>query len=437
MELRYRGLAFTPYALQSMLMALEKWLLEVASAHPEQLDGVLLDILRRSQSAALSAVVASVAVAHSHRAGEALLVLLSAPDYLRFDRDRMGSESQSAALTNLFPQLQADRKLYDDERKQSNALPHRKRDLEFAMADLQLGPLAPRVHAIFDRYLAAPPPAEARTRADLFWQLALRRMDLRQYTLGEPVTVLPADAESPDKETATTSVPLEPNTPLDPAVQALVDEGVASIEEMNKSLGLWMWAIGAFKGGADAAQKSLWREKLTQAREADRNAEHPMGTHNGPGCVAAVCVRDHWAELSLQERTWCTSVVCSEILRTADRWTSIERVQRHYMAADGLCASVAAALVTKTSSEPERTQARQALAAAITHPSGRPTASSRSGASTPSHFRRAGSKNSGRNVSGSGCGSRVRSRRCSQAWPTKCGVSLPNPTASRTMAMLR
>src|SRR6185312_10665223 len=114
----YRGLSVSPYALQSMLMALEKWLLEVASAQPEQLDKVLLAILRRSSSAALSAVVASVATAHPHLAGEALLVLLSAPDYLRFDRERMAQESQTAALTNMLPQLQPEKKLYDDERKQ-------------------------------------------------------------------------------------------------------------------------------------------------------------------------------------------------------------------------------------------------------------------------------------------------------------------------------
>jgi hypothetical protein len=46
----------------------------------------------------------------------------------------------------------------------------------------------------------------------------------------------------------------------------------------------------------------------------------------------------------------------------------MERVQRHNMAADRLCASVVAAIVTKALSESERTQARQALAAAITHP---------------------------------------------------------------------
>lgn len=361
----YRGLSVSPYALQSMLMALEKWLLEVAIAQPGQLDKVLLAILRRSSSAALSAVVASVATAHPHLAGEALLVLLSAPDYLRFDRERMAQESQTAALTNMLPQLQPEKKLYDDERKQSNELPHRGRDLENAISNLQFGPLASRVHALLDRHKAALPEHETRSRKDLLWELALKRMDLREFTLGEPVSVPASQGESPQE--ATTYIPLEMK-PLEAAVQALVDEGTASREAMNKSLGPWMWAIRVLKGEADTARQSRWREQLTAAGGADRETEEPMGTRNGPGCVAAVCVRDHWDELSTDERAWCIEVVCSEILRTADSWAYMERAQRHDMAADRRCAGVIAGLLTKVSSDAERSQVRKALVAALTHP---------------------------------------------------------------------
>lgn len=362
----YRGLSVSPYVLQSMLMALEKWLLEVATRHPEQLDNVLLAILRHSHSGSLSAVVASVAIAHPDLAGEALLVLLSAPDYVRLDRQRMAQESGTSALTNMLPQLQADKKLYDNERKQSNALPHRQRDLEFAISSLQFGSLRARVQALLDQHTAALPEPEGRSREDLLWELALKRMDLREYTLGEPVTVAAAQSES-SGEPAKTYVPLELK-PLGAAVQALVDEGTASQATMNKSLTPWMWAIRVLKGEATPEQQLLWRERLTQARGADRDTDDEMGTRNGPGCVAAVCVRDHWSELTAEERTWCIDVVCSEILRTANRWMDIERIQRHDMAADRRCAGLVAGLLVKVSSDAERTQVREALAAALTHP---------------------------------------------------------------------
>lgn len=55
----YRGTSVGPYVLQSLLMALENWLLEFASNNPDHLDAILLDILRRSESAMLTAGVHS------------------------------------------------------------------------------------------------------------------------------------------------------------------------------------------------------------------------------------------------------------------------------------------------------------------------------------------------------------------------------------------
>jgi len=59
----YRGTSVGPYVLQSMLMALREKVggCSIREQYPQQLDGVLVDILRRSDSAALAAVVASVA----------------------------------------------------------------------------------------------------------------------------------------------------------------------------------------------------------------------------------------------------------------------------------------------------------------------------------------------------------------------------------------
>ena len=138
----YRGTSVSPDVLQSLLMAFEKWLFEFGRKYPKELDAVLVDILRRSESAALAAVVASVATAYPHISGEALLVLLSAPNYIGFDRARMAGESQAPAMLEMLPQLLAENKVYEEERKEANRLPHRSQDLESAIANLQLGPFA-------------------------------------------------------------------------------------------------------------------------------------------------------------------------------------------------------------------------------------------------------------------------------------------------------
>jgi hypothetical protein len=55
----------------------------------------LLQILRRSDSAALTAVVASIATAFPRTSVETLLVLLRAPLCILLDRDRLANESKA------------------------------------------------------------------------------------------------------------------------------------------------------------------------------------------------------------------------------------------------------------------------------------------------------------------------------------------------------
>lgn len=363
----YRGLEVSPYVLQSLLMALEKWLLGYAKSHPEGLDAVLLEILQHSDSAALAAVVASVATAHPHLSREALLVLLSVQDYILIDRSRMASEHQTSMLLGMFPTLNAENKIYEDERKKSNELSHRQHDLEVAIANLQFGPLAPRAHAIIDKYLAELPASDKRNEDDLIWQLALHRMDLRQYVVaeGQPAlsTTSTVDGEAPTKS----YISLEPK-PAAPEVQKFIDESAKGAGETNARLGIYNWGLQIFQHNSGSAVPAQWREKLSGAQEMDRTTEHPDSSRNAPGFVAAVCVRDHWEEMSPQEQDWCIDVICSEISKHADAWETINRMQRFSMLADRPCAFVVPLLLSKPLTQSQTPRVRLAFITAITHP---------------------------------------------------------------------
>jgi tRNA A37 threonylcarbamoyladenosine biosynthesis protein TsaE len=362
----YRGTQAGPYVLQSLLMAFENWLLDVAKNHPKQLDGVLVEILRRSDSAALAGVVASVATAHPHESGEALLVLLSAPDYIVFDRQRMALERRATGLAGMIPSLRGDHKIYEQERKHADGLPHRNQDLEAAVASLQFGPLATRVHAILDRHLAALPPKSEQDESHLRWRLAIHRMDVRQYTISE---VTEQECPAPDGETGEVKryIRFEPKAP-EADVQAMVDEGSARFTAMNARLGVYMWALQIFQREDGSHDPSQWREKLADARLMDRETEHPDGSRHAPGFVAAVCVRDRWEEMSDDERDWCVDVVCSEVFRQADAWNMLDRSQRFDMAADRPSAFVITALMAKPLEPAHMSRVRDAFVTAITHP---------------------------------------------------------------------
>ncbi len=275
----YRGITVGPYPLMSMLMALESWLLSVGKHEPEELDGILVDILRRSDNAALSGVVASVATACPHSSGEAILILLSVRDYITVDRHRLVGEQQMAGMLGMFPTLRADHQLYERERKQADALPHRRRDLEAAIANLQFGPFAPRVHALLDQHLSALPPKEQQDEDDRLWRLALQRMDLRHYKVSDTTGPATLDPESMSGDPQTLYVRLEPPPP-DPDVQVMVDDNTSRLAVINARIGLLVWGIQAFRRETDKCDPSQWTVKLAEAQTMHREAESKDGSQH-------------------------------------------------------------------------------------------------------------------------------------------------------------
>jgi hypothetical protein len=304
----YRGTSVGPEVLQSLLMALERWLLEFAEARPGSLDAVLLDLLRRSDSAALTAVVASVATAFPHASGEALLVLLQSRICIQLDRQRMAAESNAPSrISGLMPALRAENKIYEAERKEMDEKPHRRGDLESAIANLQLGHLANRVHEMLDQHRVTMPAISEQTEGDRVWRLALHRMDLRQYTPTEPEAEdEPAIDKRSSEGASATYIKLEPKEP-EPDVKELVDANTAKFAAVNARLGLLTWGLQAFRGEHTPPHDPMkWREKLLQAQSSHsaQPEDDGLGTREGPGFVTAVCVRDHWTEMSDAEREW-------------------------------------------------------------------------------------------------------------------------------------
>ena len=363
----YRGMTVAPYRLQSMLMALESWLLEIGRQEPERLDAILVDILRRSDNSALAAVVASVATAYPHAAGEGLLVLLSVRDYIALDRSRLVGEGQMAGRTGMISTMGPEHEVYEMKRKQADALPHRQNDLEAAVADLQLGPFAPRVHDLLDNHLAALPPTEQQDEGDRLWRLAIHRMDLRQYSVSAtPGPVIP-DSQAKAGDSPQRYVRLDPTAP-EADVQAMVDESASHMAAMNARLGVLMWGMQAFSRETGQYDPAQWAAMLSEAQAMDLPTEDGDGSRHAPGFVAAVCIRDRWNDMTPARRDWCVDTVCAEVMRHAAAVDRTKRVQDNPMAADRACAFVLATLLRKAL-DPTRTErVKTTVAAALTHP---------------------------------------------------------------------
>ncbi len=363
----YRGMSVGPYALQSLLMAMEHGLLELAKARPSEIDALLLDTLRKSDSAAITAVVASIATASPRVCGETLLVLLGCEAFIHLDRSRRSAEnSPPSKMNGMFPSP-GENKIYEHERVTADARPHRKRDLEQAVLYLQFGPLATRVQGVLDRHRAALPALEKQDEGGRVWRLALHRMDARLYKATE---VTPPEP-TVDGDTASAAKPGFVRLDLDVPeadVKEMVDEAAARLEVMNARATLYMWATKVFEREAGDYDPTQWQQRLEEAIAAsarEPNSEFDWG-RGGPGLVAAVCVRDHWDEMTQEHRDWCVDTVCSEV-ESSDHWNQLARAQRNLMSADRACATVIPLLAGKHLDESRSDRARKGLVLALSH----------------------------------------------------------------------
>ena len=361
----YRGTSVGPYVLQSYLMALERWLLEVAKQEPNELDSILLELLRRSDNGAVAAVVASVAAAFPFQCGESLLTLLSARDYIVMDRYRLATESQAnmEIFGNLLGSRSAENRIYELERKEADSWPHRRQDLESAITNLQLTHLAERVQKMLDEHRQALGDISEQNDDDRLWRLAIHRMDLRGYSVAQ-------DAPIPEEFRQKGYVQLDLKDP-DPDVKEIVDRSAPRFARIQNQTSLLMWGLKVFKNENDpGSDPGAWSEKLRAAMSFDTTeSQDPMDNMvaGAPGIVAAVCVRDHWQEMSQEEKAWCVDRVCCAVMGHANDWNRMARAQRFGMSPDRSCAWVVSSLLTKDLPESSRKRVEEAFVAALTH----------------------------------------------------------------------
>lgn len=363
----YRGTSVGPYSIQSALMALEKCLLEIAEFDLKHLDDILTSILRGSKSAAVTAVTASIATAYPRACVETLFVFLRSPECIHLDRERIVSELHKPSdVSAMFPSFSRDN-TYEYERKESDGLPHRSRDLENAILNLQFGSAAERVQEILDLHLESIPPENERSDYDRIWMLAIRRMDLRKYEVTDHV-VEEQEAEGESSEEKKRKMIRFDLNVDDPDLLAMSIEATAQQDDMDNRLDLQMWGMQVFENKTQTRYApNEWKISLKQARLIRETRDEERLGQSGPEFVAAVCIRDHLADLSGEDVNWCVDTISEAIEETADKWHRMDRVQRGLMEGDRPCAWIISALINKPLPAELEERVRRALILAITH----------------------------------------------------------------------
>lgn len=366
----YRGHEVGPYVLQTALMALEGWLLEICDWEGVNVELWLLEILRGSNNVMATAVVASVCNAHPEKAGLAGLALLSSRELIWMDSARTVRERPLSERTEVFPNIGIN-EIYETERRKSDALPHRGQDLEALAVKLQFREGREEVFALIDRHRAALPPIEEQSEEDRLWRLALHRMDVRGFRVVQ-------EPPSEESESSAEGVPEEAESrgrqlllgpsEIEPDVQALVDRHAPIAGQQERELSLLNWGRAAWEGREPSHLDIRdWKTFLARARARDADPEPEDLMRGGPGVIAAVCVRDHWEEMSLEDRAWCIDKLVQEVERDCDTEDDMVRHGRGAYHPDRHAAYVLPGLLARGVSDAQTARIQVAIAKALTH----------------------------------------------------------------------
>lgn len=356
----YRGTSVTPCAFQSALMALEKWLLERATASDPELPEVLTNLLRYSNNVAITAVIASVATAHCEIAGKAAISLLTNRAFFVWDFDRGVEDSvMDLAIPQRWQTCGPEELACNWERHESAMLSHREYDLRRLACKLQTTELREEVWQIIDAYKTELLPEQNQTEEDKLWQLLLHGMDIRNLAvsgldndrrtikISEPAADIQAVFERHQSSSKAHIVfRRDTSGPADP--RSLWAENFAKVQACSAE-------ESDFGGDIEEKLDEHTREVSSSGLCFGENIEGKLDKMESQ-YVALVWIRDHWKKLNEDQRTWCINRACEAIKMS------------NFTDTASLAAFIFPALFGKESTSVRRELLIEVLAIALTHP---------------------------------------------------------------------
>lgn len=192
--LMYRGGVPAPTLLESIHMALEKWLLDLAKqASSELIESWCLYLVKNTCSASITAVVASIVLAEPTKLFKVAQVLFRTKSFFFFDLQRILFDRTAKSLYAINSPG-----FFRDERLQTTNDKHRNQSLEHLVLGYQLfhnksesEELAKErqeiIWKILDEHYAQLPKDENESEDIKTWRLFLARMDRRKMAISSEV----------------------------------------------------------------------------------------------------------------------------------------------------------------------------------------------------------------------------------------------------------
>lgn len=313
----YRGTQVASTLLESVHMALERWLLEVAeSASSDVLVEWCLYLIKNSRSASITAIVVSALLAQPSKLFNIAKVLFRTKEFFFFDLSRVQLDMSAK---NLFAISRDPTGLFINERLRTCEDKHRQWSLEHLALHYQLfrsetedeALTTARQEAIWeildDHYAQLPAEAEE-TEHNKTWRLCLARMDRRKMTIS---------AEAKDDKVLLTF-----NLDLDPHLRKFSEDSLAKTTNSVQYMPLMLWARYRWEENSEEYSKYAQydddhKRVVADTRaiceglktDATENMNFTLFYRAVPPTACAVLLRDFIDKLDDEEKLLCKEIL--------------------------------------------------------------------------------------------------------------------------------
>lgn len=306
----YRGSTHlvTPDLLQSIHMALEKYLLELAEKNYSRIPTIFDYILNNSQSVSLTAIVSSVVQAYPERYWKYALILFQTLELFQYDLHRHISEFHHSIINGISAML--DKKIIQ-ERNETDKLPFRQTSLEKICVQYQYirtsqlsekdsATCVEQIHAIIDNHWTYLNSLSGDIKDNV--EIQLCRMDRRKHH----------NAISMQGDQI--CIEMNPEIPTD--VKQRSEEIVNNSKNSMRFFYLCVWSHKRLRH-EDMSGYQQYDENINSVVDGIKELLNALSQHEAlmpmdewsPYSAAGMLVRDYYESLNQDDLNFCVELI--------------------------------------------------------------------------------------------------------------------------------
>ncbi|MEA4974944.1 MAG: AVAST type 4 anti-phage nuclease Avs4 [Paludibacter sp.] len=314
-----------PHVLESIHMALEKFLLKFAKEEKiDVVESYLLYLIQNSKSASITAIVTSVVLAYPEKFFNIALILFRTIEFFHIDGGRQQYESEAKSLYSIGYGMNKSKKIYEDERLNTCKDKHRESHLESLFFNFQFMGVAgftkkqntefiKKLHDIIDQHKKYILTVESEKERNSLGIL-LVRMDRRNLT-GKVTS-------QDDNNFIVEFTPI--NFPDDLRLQS--EQTMKQIEETFKYSSLRTWADFISENRRQTSNTKYDRYNndpllaLAETKQLVEELNAGRGVlgifdYSTPAIVCSKLMIEYVESLSKEDKDYCREIILSSVSR--------------------------------------------------------------------------------------------------------------------------